>query len=406
MKNLKKKGFTIVELVIVIAVIAVLAAVLIPTFVNLTRKANMSSDQVAVRNMNTLLATEFAAEKPTELKQVIDMLDKNGYNVDALTPLSKGYAFVWNQAENKIELVEISAVGEAPKLEEGSSFINKEVNTKEELVSALENGNDVTLTADLTSPITSAIKVIGDITIDTNGFKITTSTTLGRPFDLTEGSKLTINAGKSEISCGKWGLVNIPEDTKNATLVLNGGIYTATTENGSFIKVRKGNEKINITLNDVTYVDDGTGYLLDTTYKLDDENYPFGGNLNLTINGGSFESNYGFNLNDGEYNIKNASIETEKQTMIVQANAIVNIDKCVINQTTNDFYGVVCVGKEGQLNISNSTLTGAEYAYAVLNTGGTLVANNNTIINSKEYYIYTLDSGKTAFVTIDGVKKQ
>ena len=33
MKNLKKKGFTIVELVIVIAVIAVLAAVLIPTFV-------------------------------------------------------------------------------------------------------------------------------------------------------------------------------------------------------------------------------------------------------------------------------------------------------------------------------------------------------------------------------------
>ncbi|MGM9683101.1 MAG: type IV pilin protein, partial [Eubacteriales bacterium] len=32
MKNTKKKGFTIVELVIVIAVIAILAAVLIPTF--------------------------------------------------------------------------------------------------------------------------------------------------------------------------------------------------------------------------------------------------------------------------------------------------------------------------------------------------------------------------------------
>ena len=34
-----KKGFTIVELVIVIAVIAILAAVLIPTFSNLVKKS-------------------------------------------------------------------------------------------------------------------------------------------------------------------------------------------------------------------------------------------------------------------------------------------------------------------------------------------------------------------------------
>ena len=46
MKNLKnKKGFTIVELVIVIAVIAILAAVLIPTFSNVIAKANASAVQ-------------------------------------------------------------------------------------------------------------------------------------------------------------------------------------------------------------------------------------------------------------------------------------------------------------------------------------------------------------------------
>ena len=39
MKNNKKKGFTIVELVIVIAVIGILSAVLIPTFSNVTKKA-------------------------------------------------------------------------------------------------------------------------------------------------------------------------------------------------------------------------------------------------------------------------------------------------------------------------------------------------------------------------------
>ena len=43
MKKLNKKGFTIVELVIVIAVIAILAGVLIPTFATVVEKANESN---------------------------------------------------------------------------------------------------------------------------------------------------------------------------------------------------------------------------------------------------------------------------------------------------------------------------------------------------------------------------
>lgn len=42
-KKMNKKGFTIVELVIVIAVIAILAAVLIPTFSGVIEKANQSA---------------------------------------------------------------------------------------------------------------------------------------------------------------------------------------------------------------------------------------------------------------------------------------------------------------------------------------------------------------------------
>ena len=58
MKRTDKKGFTIVELVIVIAVIAILAAVLIPNISKLVRKANESSDLSLVRNLNTALSLE------------------------------------------------------------------------------------------------------------------------------------------------------------------------------------------------------------------------------------------------------------------------------------------------------------------------------------------------------------
>ena len=43
MKKMNKKGFTIVELVIVIAVIAILSAVMIPTFSGMVEKANESA---------------------------------------------------------------------------------------------------------------------------------------------------------------------------------------------------------------------------------------------------------------------------------------------------------------------------------------------------------------------------
>ncbi len=50
MKRNNKKGFTIVELVIVIAVIAILSAVLIPTFGGIMDKANKSAAEQMARN--------------------------------------------------------------------------------------------------------------------------------------------------------------------------------------------------------------------------------------------------------------------------------------------------------------------------------------------------------------------
>ena len=52
-KKMNKKGFTIVELVIVIAVIAILAAVLIPTFAGVISKANASKALQEAKNAYT-----------------------------------------------------------------------------------------------------------------------------------------------------------------------------------------------------------------------------------------------------------------------------------------------------------------------------------------------------------------
>ena len=62
-RNNQKRAFTIVELVIVIAVIAILAAVLIPTYTNLVKKANEAKAQVEAKNLVTEMLAEILTGK-------------------------------------------------------------------------------------------------------------------------------------------------------------------------------------------------------------------------------------------------------------------------------------------------------------------------------------------------------
>lgn len=58
LKN-NKKGFTLIELVIVIAVIAILAAVLIPTFGSVINNARKSAAEQEASNLRTAIIVEY-----------------------------------------------------------------------------------------------------------------------------------------------------------------------------------------------------------------------------------------------------------------------------------------------------------------------------------------------------------
>ena len=104
----KKKGFTIVELVIVIAVIGILSAVLIPTFSGLVNKANDTARQEGLRNAYTTYASQYEYEVGKELysqEEVVFVEAGDATTAPTLTSASK----VWKLSNGSYEDV---AVGE------------------------------------------------------------------------------------------------------------------------------------------------------------------------------------------------------------------------------------------------------------------------------------------------------
>ena len=101
MKNSKKRGFTIVELVIVIAVIAILAGVLIPTFVSLINKANTSADIQACTQMNKYLAIN-EVDSPKSIVELYKALTDGGMTAKDYHPLVNDRYFFWDRTLNSI----------------------------------------------------------------------------------------------------------------------------------------------------------------------------------------------------------------------------------------------------------------------------------------------------------------
>ena len=389
MINSRKKGFTLVELVIVIAVVAVLAAVLIPTFSSLVKKANMSADTQAVRQMNMALVVE-GTDNEVDFEKALDVLSKAGYNAfDTLVPVSTGYNFYWLLEKNTIVLSNDKGeiifpenykdfdLGKA--ISEEKAFNLKkgapatEVSDATGLKNAISKGQNITLNADYADKET--FNVENDVTINLNGKDFDASTQGTRPFDLADGATLTINAEGSEIKCGSYGLLNI-QPGASVNVIINGGTIKANTDDGAFIKVRPGSANVNITLNNVNYVDSSSnGWLLDSGALKDNT-------LNLTINGGSFKASAGM-LIRGNCTIENATFETSAMAFEILGTGIIKNCEIIVGSKTVSTApaAAVAVSNGGSATVTGCTITcnGTPAVYHVYSGDGTINYSNNTV---------------------------
>ena len=202
MKRNGKRGFTIVELVVVIAVVAILAAVLIPTFASVIKKANVSNDVVLVKELNDgLKMEEVGGKKNDTMTDVLNVAKDYGFEVEKLTPRSSG-EILWDSVNNRFALLD----------ENGNAVYKDESKTLSLGANLWKIVNNATEAADNTE-YSSYIKgnaTIATLTV-TNGVDVGENIVNELKYENTTGTAKTVTIRTN----GGNLTVNAPSDTVN-----------------------------------------------------------------------------------------------------------------------------------------------------------------------------------------------
>lgn len=237
-----RRAFTITELVIVIAVIAILAAVLIPTFTSLVNRANESADIQTVKNLNTILSSnEAMGDRADTIDEALQQALDGGYKVENLTPTGDGYDIVWDATNNRFALVD----GENKKIY-GDALTPETISGQEywkitdDYNKTSDNNFSWYLTEDAQLPIDSASGSLEvNSSMDLSAFPELESVTI--PDNATGTINLTTNSKDVKVYLGTSTTAN------SATVNLYGTVGTVGTAlNGTITGAQYGMDSLHV----------------------------------------------------------------------------------------------------------------------------------------------------------------
>ncbi len=113
-RKTSKKGFTLVELLVVIGILAVLASVSVVGYLSFVKKANVSNDVSLTTQMNTILQANEVEDNNDTPHEAVEELVEGGLDVNKLTPTSNGYYYAFDSKQNRMFLLDDSYAQVAP----------------------------------------------------------------------------------------------------------------------------------------------------------------------------------------------------------------------------------------------------------------------------------------------------
>lgn len=198
MKRNTEKGFTVVELVIVVAVIAILAAVLVPTFSKVVRNAKVSKDVSLFKNVNIALAAQEATDgKPKRASDAIGKIFNDGFVLNRLIPAAEGCYVVYDLTNNRFALLdsEFDIVYSETEISNNLYLLTGDQNTidKAKLNETYSFKYLITTNENLTLDNSFDARLIGDC-------NVTLKTDNTECFIFTDGGNIVVNAPQATIT--------------------------------------------------------------------------------------------------------------------------------------------------------------------------------------------------------------
>lgn len=403
MRRTNKKGFTIVELVIVIAVIAILAAVLIPTFSSLVQKANESTDTQLIKNLNTALTSD--TKKHSTMSEALAAAEKFGYDVAKINASATGNEILWDSVndlfcylnDGEIEYIPESLKGEKPADYKYWQITDKVIATADQKYSIYWNSDadftetlkvgfdcgiyatDLTLTYENTDNAQ-------DVVIYTNGGTLT----INAPNDNVRhyGNAATVNVtAVADASYHAYGTIGTLNVTKGHVVIEESATVSMVTKSGSETSSVTNNGTVTVSTTTIEGKEPDMKYETAATTLTNAGGYVKLGADQSIANDLTLDKDTVIDLNG--HSIK---IAQNKKLYIKGNVTVMDSSEGAAGKITTDDAGftvrILEVKENGKLTLNSGSIIGEATSYHTsalvkVYEGGTLIVNGGTIKSVK-----------------------